>query len=278
MSAAEQTHTVDARGGSPERFGYSWDRFFDLSPDQEEQFARWTAPIELTTGWDGLRFLDAGCGMGRNAYWPMKHGARSGVAADLDARSLARARHNLSAFPAVEVIEASIYELPFRDEFDVAFSIGVIHHLEHPDLAIAQLIQAVKPGGRVLIWVYGYENLELFVHVLNPLRRMLFSRLPLPLVRLLALAPAGLLWALLRAGFQPIAYLRQLRRFSFAHLHSIVFDQMLPATARYWRREEALALLADPRLERVEIVWVNECSWTVTGVKRDDPPDRAEAM
>jgi SAM-dependent methyltransferase len=259
---------MDTRKGSPERFGYSWDRFFDLSTDQEKQFARWTAPIDLESGWRGVRFLDAGCGMGRNSFWPMRHGARSGVAIDLDGRSLSRARQNLASFPNVDVRGASIYEIPFENEFDIAFSIGVIHHLEHPEAAVRQLVKATRPGGRVLIWVYGYENLELFVNVLNPLRKLLFSRLPLGIVRALAYPPSAALWVLLRLGVHPIEYLKMLRGFSFQHLLAIVFDQMLPVTANYWTREQALALLPSEELQDVEIRWVNECSWTVTAIKR----------
>jgi SAM-dependent methyltransferase len=87
---------MDASKGSPERFGFSWDRFSELTPAQEQQFKLWTTPIDLATSWWGVRFLDAGCGMGRNAYWPMKHGAHSGVAIDLDDRSLEWARRNLA--------------------------------------------------------------------------------------------------------------------------------------------------------------------------------------
>ena len=34
-------------------------------------------------------------------------------------------------------MRASAYDLPFEDRFDIAFSIGVIHHLEHPERALA---------------------------------------------------------------------------------------------------------------------------------------------
>ena len=52
--------------GSPDRFGYSWDRYADLLPEHEEQFLRWTALDR--SFWQGARFVDGGCGIGRNAY------------------------------------------------------------------------------------------------------------------------------------------------------------------------------------------------------------------
>jgi SAM-dependent methyltransferase len=258
---------MDASKGSPERFGYSWDRFSELTPAQEQQFKLWTTPIDLATGWRGVRFLDAGCGMGRNAYWPTKHGAHSGVAIDLDDRSLEWARRNLEEFPAVRVERGSIYEIPYENEFDIAFSIGVIHHLEHPDVAIAQLVKATKAGGQILIWVYGYENLEFYVNVLNPVRKALFARMPLSLVRLIAYLPTAMLWVLLKLGIRPIAYLKLLSGFPFKHLHHIVFDQMLPQTANYWTRDQALALLERAGLRDIQAHWINECSWSIVGIK-----------
>jgi SAM-dependent methyltransferase len=253
--------------GSPERFGYSWERFSILTPEQERQFRGWTGSIDPDSGWRGRRFLDAGCGAGRNSYWPMTYGASGGVAIDLDDRSLAAARANLAAFPSVEVRKASIYEIPYENEFDIAFSIGVVHHLDDPGLALRQLTKAAKPGGTILIWVYGYENLEIYVNVLNPIRKIAFSWMPLTVVRLLAFFPAAMLYAMLRLGIGHIGYLRMLKSFPFSHLHHIVFDQMLPRTANYWRREEAMSLLADAGLVDVKAIHVNDISWTVTGLK-----------
>ena len=265
------TRLGDGRAkGSPERFGYSWQRFSELTRAQERQFQLWTAPIDPATGWNGVRFLDGGCGIGRNSYWPMTYGAASAVAVDIDDASLAAARANLARFPAVEEVKrASIYGLPFENEFDIAFSIGVIHHLDDPDAAVGRMVRATRPGGRVLIWVYGYENLEFYVNVLNPLRKALFARLPLSFVRFLALFPTAMLWLMLRLGITPMAYLKMLRSFPFAHLRHIVFDQMLPQTAaNHWREQEARGLLERAGLLRnVVIRHVNDCSWSVMGFK-----------
>jgi len=257
----------DDRKGSPERFGYSWERFSDLTPEQEAQFRLWTTHLSPERDWRGKSFLDGGCGAGRNSYWAMSYGAASCVAIDLDDRSLDAARKNLGKFPTAEVRKCSIYEIPYRDQFDIAFSIGVIHHLNDPALALRKLAQAVRPGGKVLIWVYGYENLEFYVNVLDPMRKLFFSWMPLGLVRALAWLPAAVLWIMVRAGFTPLEYLKLLRRFTLRHIHHIVFDQMLPQTANYWRREEAVALLEQAGLRDIQCAWVNEVSWSVIGTK-----------
>jgi SAM-dependent methyltransferase len=249
--------------GSPERFGYSWDRYADLLPEHEEQFLRWTTLDR--SFWRGIRFLDGGCGIGRNAYWPMSYGAQGGVAVDVDDRTLGRARHNLAPFTGVEVRRQSIYEVAEEDTFDIAFSIGVVHHLSDPDAAVARLARAVKPGGLVLVWLYGRENNGWIVHLFNPLRRALFSRLPLWLVHAVSWPLTGVLWCLLRLNLLPGAYHRLIRRFSFAHLRAIVFDHMIPRIALYYTRAKAEALLARSGLVDIRSTWVNENSWSVIG-------------
>jgi hypothetical protein len=126
---------------------------------------------------------------------------------------------------------------------------------------------AVKPGGRVAIWVYGRENNGSLLPMLNPLRRALFSRLPIGATHHLSLYPTALLWLLLRLGLRPNAYFRLIASFGFAHLRSIVFDQMLPRIAHYWRREEVETLMGRAGLEDVRVAWVNEMSWAASGIK-----------
>jgi SAM-dependent methyltransferase len=252
--------------GSPERFGYEWDNYAELRPEYEEQFRRWTALLR-PEDWRGRRFLDVGCGMGRNSYWPMSYGAAGGLAIDVDERSLAAARRTLAPFPSVRVEMRSAYDIGCRDEFDLVYAIGVIHHLQEPERALAQMVTAAKSGGRVLIWVYGLENNRWIVALLDPLRKALFARLPVGLVHHLALYPAAILWLLLRLGIGRIAYFRLLRQFTFPHLRSIVFDQMLPKIAHYWPRGMVERMLREQGLRDVRLAWVNEMSWCAMGTK-----------
>jgi SAM-dependent methyltransferase len=251
--------------GSPERFGYSWDRYGSILPEHEEQFLRWTALDK--TFWRGVHFLDGGCGVGRNCYWPMLYGARGGLAVDMDDRTLSRARQNLVQFPDVEVRKQSIYDIPEADLFDIAFSIGVIHHLSDPDTAVARLVRAAKPGGLVLVWLYGRENNGWIVRLFNPMRNGLFSRMPLGLVHALSWPVSALLWCFLRLGVPQGAYYTLIRGFSFEHLRVIVFDHMIPRIALYYNRSEAEALLARAGLAEIRSTWVNENSWSVIGRK-----------
>jgi SAM-dependent methyltransferase len=252
--------------GSPDRFGYEWHAYQDLRPEHEEQFRGWTAHL-APTEWRKLTFLDVGCGMGRNSYWPMLYGAAGGLAIDVDDRSLAAAKRTLAPFPAVWIEKRSAYDIGCADAFDLVFSIGVIHHLQHPERALAGMVRAAKPGGRVLIWVYGLENNQWIVWLLDPVRKALFSRLPIGCVHHLALYPTAILWLLLRLGFGRITYFRLLRSFRFRQLRSIVFDQMLPKIAHYWPRETVERMMRQQGLLDVRLIWVNEMSWSAIGTK-----------
>lgn len=265
-STAGANATPDLHQGSPERFGYKWNRYSRMLPAHQEQFRRWTVPLR-PEDWRGAAFLDVGCGMGRNSFWPLRDGAARGVAIDVDERSLACARRNLQGLETVKVREISAYEIPYEDEFDISFSLGVIHHLESPEVALANMVKATKPGGKVLIWVYGRENNEWIIRFVDPLRKALLSRLPIRLLDHLSLGPTALLWLALRAGLGRTDYMRLIRRFGFWHLHEIVFDQLLPRTACYWTRDEVERLMRGAGLDEVELHWVNQISWTAIGRK-----------
>lgn len=253
-------------GGSPERFGYEWAEYDELSAAYEEQFLRWL-PFYKQEDWRGKSYLGVGCGMGRNSYWPASYGAKAGLAIDVDDRSLSAAKNTLASFPHIRVDKRIAYEIDEIDSFDIVFSIGVIHHLEWPQRALGEMVKAVRPGGEVAIWVYGRENNGWLLWCLNPTRKILFSRMPISWVHFLSNLPTAVLWLALRCGFGRIAYFRLIKTFSFRHLRSIVFDQMLPRIANYWTKLEVQSLMDEAGLKNVELQWVNEMSWEARGCK-----------
>lgn len=258
----------DIKLGSPERFGYAWNIASEIKNNNEIQFLSWTKVIKDKKFWKNKNILDAGCGIGRNTYWPILYGAKSAVSIDLDDRTINAAKNNLSKFSNVKISKQSIYDIQYENNFDISFSIGVIHHLEFPEKAINELVKATKPGGQVLVWLYGYENMELYVSLLNPIRKFVFSRAPLPLVRLMSYFPTVFLYLYIKLGLSKLEYFKLLKRLSFKQIQQIIFDQMLPKTAKYYRKDEAIKLLTHPELKELKIEWVNECSWSVIATKK----------
>jgi len=252
---------------STDRFGYEWDKYDFILPHYEEQFLKWVYPLQKED-FKGKKVLDAGCGMGRNSLWPLKYGAEKVVAFDADERSVKAARRNLSDFENAKVDFGDIYTYNPNEEFDIVFSIGVIHHLKDPKKALQNLAKYVKPGGKLLIWVYGYEGNEWIVKYINPLRKYIFSKLPVNFVHILAYIFSIPLYLYVKIFPQKRPYLKQLKGFTFKHIHSIVFDQLIPEIANYWTKEQALSLFEELEgIKNVKIYPVNNLSWTVTGEK-----------
>jgi SAM-dependent methyltransferase len=88
------------------------------------------------------------------------------------------AHRRVSSYPNAHVIQADIFHLPLKTVFDMAFSIGVVHHTPDPMQATFSLASRVRSNGQLLIWVYGYENNWWIHFFVTPLRKYIFSNLP----------------------------------------------------------------------------------------------------
>src|SRR5262249_53317379 len=150
-----------------------------------------------------------------------------------------------------EVVRCSIDELPWTAAFDLAMSIGVVHHVPDPKRAVANLVKATKPGGRTLIWVYGHEGNELLLTVLKPIRA-LTTRLPESATDLFTYLLSIPLYVALRLIPTTHPYFRRARTWRFRHLHLVILDQLLPRIAHYWTREEVIDLFQGLAVSHVE--------------------------
>lgn len=250
--------------GTQHQFGYEWNLYREILPLYKEQFCRWIYPV-LLSDFKDKSFLDAGCGIGRNSYWPLLEGAKFAHAFDYDERTVEVAKSNLNVFPNCLVSLQSIYNIEFNEEFDIVFCIGVLHHLADPRQAIENLVRAAKKGGVVIFWVYAYEGNELYVRLLNSVRGIT-SRLPLFLTRQIAklLATVLKLWLMFP---QRTPYMQLLQGMSFRHIESIIFDQLLPTIANYWTKAEILELIDELPLKNLRMQHTNGVSWTLVAEK-----------
>ena len=155
-------------------FGRQWNRY-DVARDDEDE-----AVFRVKTGLDprdlrGKWVLDAGCGGGRYARLLGSHGAKV-VGVDLSA-AVEKAAMLCADLPDVSIVQADLLNLPMAERaFDVAFSIGVLHHSPDPRRAFALVAARVKPGGRLAVWLYRKNTAP--QEALNSALRAATARLP----------------------------------------------------------------------------------------------------
>lgn len=262
---SQGVHDVMDLTGTQHQFGYEWAAYPEIVAQHREQFQRWIAPFR-EEDFKGKRFLDAGCGMGRNSFWALSAGAASGIAIDYDERTVAAARKNLAGFPNCEVRFQSIYDLAENATVDIAFSIGVIHHLAEPRKAVENMVQALRPGGTLILWLYGREGNEFYLSVIDPFRKFVTSRFPHFMTRWTAAGMTVALKAYLALPHKR-PYELLLRKHSFRQLELIVFDQLIPSIAHYWTADEVRQLVAGLPLADNVLSHANGMSWTLVATK-----------
>lgn len=246
---------------SIERFSYSWQKFNTILPEHETQFLKWIYPLKQKD-FRGKIVLDAGCGIGRNSYWALKYGARELVAFDYDKNIIRIAQKNLSEFPIARIRYSSIYDINYVNKFDIVFCIGVIHHLEEPALALKSLYRATKKTGKLIIWVYADEGNEFIVKYINPIRSIT-CQLPLKITYYLSYIFSVIIYIYVRLFSQQRPYYKQISKFSFRHIHNIIFDQLIPKIAYYWKKTEIVNILKKAQILSYKIWKTNGNSWTI---------------
>ncbi len=260
---SEATLTAD-------RFGTEW-KIFDHRADYfEQQFLDWVAPLKPRDFADKV-VLEGGCGKGRHTQLIARWGCKAIVAIDLgDAVDVAfQATRHLSN---VHVVQADMTRPPTPRAFDLAFSVGVLHHLPVPLDGFRALHSRIVKGGRVSIWVYGYEHNEWIVRFVNPLRRSVTSKIPERSLYWASLPPAAMLsvalrfyrWKTLAKRLPYGAYLNYISRFPLREVHHIMFDQLVTPVAFYLREGEVRSWFDTDELSDVSMEWHNENSWRAT--------------
>lgn len=256
-----------------ESFGYQWNRFHEMFPEFRENFLNYIRPIKPSY-FRGKLVLDVGCGFGRHTYYSAEFGAEV-VGLDLS-HAVEAAYRNVSKFPNAHIVQGDAYNLPFRNEFDFIFSIGVIHHLPDPKAAYLSISSFAKKGSAVFIWVYGREGRWFKVEVLGRLRKVT-RKLPHRLLYYLCYLPAILyhssngMYHALRAvrlnGLAEMMPFKGYAKFPFRVKHADTFDFLATPEDNYYRKEDMEAWIKEAKLKDSWVTDIDGRSWRVFGIK-----------
>jgi len=135
---------------------YRDSHYLHFTPRLIEQ---WLDDIQLPAEYfKGKLVLDAGCGSGRWTYAMASLGATV-VAVDLTDAGVDITHQAAAQFENVVVLQASVFDLPFRPEsFDLVVSWGVLHHTPNTKAAFQRVAPLVKKGGQLYVMIYEKHN------------------------------------------------------------------------------------------------------------------------
>jgi SAM-dependent methyltransferase len=188
--------TDDATARTMESFGYEWQTFDAIQPEDEEFWRWYVADVDLDA-LSGTLAVDAGCGKGRYTLFTARH---VGTMVALDgSEAAAAAVRNLGTMDNTVVVRGDLREPPLEPgRFGFVSCLGVLHHLPDPEAGFHALARLLAPGGRFLVYVYSRPDhggvRAAGLAAAASLRRVTV-RLPHRLLRAVCAPLAGLLYA-----------------------------------------------------------------------------------
>jgi ubiquinone/menaquinone biosynthesis C-methylase UbiE len=148
-------------------------KFWDSNPcggiwPTYRQFMAWiqnTEPYIFSVlrniDWNGKRVVEVGCGQGTTLNFLPQFGAEI-VGLDMSLQSIRSAKFGASEIGHADrtrLLQADAEHLPLQNgSFDIAISIGVLHHTSDTVRGIREIHRLLKPGGLAVIMLYRSGN------------------------------------------------------------------------------------------------------------------------
>jgi SAM-dependent methyltransferase len=143
VSAAQHYDLLIEEGNDPFRDG----------PLLQQYMSRWDGPqfFAALGPVEGKDVLEVGVGTGRLARRVLDAGCRTFTGLDISAKTVDRARENLSGYANVRIVLGNIEDYQFSDCFDVAYSVLTFMHIERKRQALANIVNALWPNGVLVL-------------------------------------------------------------------------------------------------------------------------------
>ncbi len=253
-------------------FGKQWEYYKDIDGffGSVELFQDVVFPFLSPNDLKGYKVIEIGSGSGRIVNMLLEAGTGHVVAIE-PSEAFSVLCDNVKEPERVTFLKITGDQLPQYGDMDYVFSIGVLHHIPYPRPVVQAAYKALKPGGHLLVWLYGKEGNGLYLTLVNPFRKIT-KRLPhfiLLILTWMIYFPAHIYSKL--CNILPL-HLRDYMIHVFGRMSSekqrlIIYDQLNPAYAKYYTKQEAIKLLEDGGFVNIRAHHRHGYSWTVIGTK-----------
>ncbi|MCB4756451.1 MAG: class I SAM-dependent methyltransferase [Elusimicrobia bacterium] len=254
-------------------FGEQWTHF----PDNEGFYGSSAilrdaiGPLFSLSDVAGGRVAEIGSGTGRIVKSLLEAGAGHVWAIEPSEAVPALEKNLAGDRERVTILPIPGEELPLGLNLDYIFSIGVIHHVPDPRPILKRAHQSLKPKGKLVIWVYGRENNLPYIFLVSALR-LITTRMPHTFrVFLSKILNFGLDIYMFLCRFFPLPLkgyvMHVLRNFDRKKRELVIYDQLNPAYAKFYRKDEIEKLLREVGFDKIALHHRHGYSWTILGEK-----------
>lgn len=249
-------------------WAWQWEKIYD---DNQWLFTEWIAPHTLET-FRGKEVLDCGCGGGQHLNFIAPY-CKSALGVDLNAIDIAK--ENTKQNSNILLQEADIAEMNLGKQFDIVYSIGVLHHTDDPTQSFRNIANHCRAGGKVIVWVYAHEGNVLNRVLIEPVKAIIIRFLPRSIVWLLAhlltilvSIPVYTIYFLPLPFLPYFQYFRNWRKLSYRRNLLNVFDKLNAPQTHFLRREMVASWFNPNEFEDIHISNYRGVSWRASGTKR----------
>lgn len=244
---------------------WQWNKIYDKN---KWLFTEWIKPFKLKD-FEGKTVLDCGCGGGQHLNFVAPH-CKHITGIDLNTPDIAR--KNTKKYKNVRVVEGDIAKIKLKKKFDVAFSIGVLHHTDNPAKSFNNIKKMVKKNGRLIIWVYSWEGNFLNRTLVEFLKKHIFLRLNKNILWILSLITNTLMYLPIYTVYLlPIRclpfyeYFQNWRKLSFMRNNQNVFDKLNAPQTFFIKKSTIKKWFNAKEFKNIHISFYKGVSWRASG-------------
>lgn len=245
-------------------WGRQWKEF--KIPYNKDLFLDWIYPNTLNA-FENKLVLDAGCGTGQHSRFVSTVAKHVNA---LDKYSSSIAKQNNNGCNNIEYIASDIMHYAPGYYFDVVFSVGVIHHTDDPQATVNKLKSLLKPGGKLMVWVYSKEGNWINEHIIEFFKKTIVSRMShehkLLLAKLLTLVCYAFVYTIYLLPLKFLPYYKYFANWRiigwYTNLMNI-FDKLNAPKTFFISKQEVESWARD--LTDVHISHQNGVGWRMSG-------------